>query len=217
MPEEIPDPTVGGEEPRKPAHSLPRYSEPTPETHRKLSRETEAELALKHTVFTRGTRWLLIALFLLTIASVPAIQLATELRSPRTAGGLATFDIYKALPAWAKIRAVRGAADHLASPATRRGSKGRGEAARNRIGRFSVVAAARPSRCSPENSAPATNRSISAAMPGFFYRPDVDYITGPPFLDPSQMRRRTQSTGCNPIRSKPSSIFGINSRRAESI
>ena len=59
-------PIIGGEEPRKPTHSLPRYSEPTPETHRKLSREEEAELALKHTVYTPGTRSLLIALFLLT-------------------------------------------------------------------------------------------------------------------------------------------------------
>ena len=111
MPEEIPDPIVGGEEPRKPTHSLPRYSEPTPETHRKVSREEEAELALKHTVYTPGTRGLLIALFLLTIFSVPAIQFAVELRSPRPAGGLATFDVYRVFPAWAKIRAVRSGVD----------------------------------------------------------------------------------------------------------
>ena len=33
---------VGHDEPLKPTHSLPRYSEPTPETHRKVSREEEA-------------------------------------------------------------------------------------------------------------------------------------------------------------------------------
>src|SRR5207248_8400294 len=50
-------------------------------------------------------------LFLLTIASVPATQIALELRSRRPSGGLATFDVYKTLPAWSKIRAVRSAAD----------------------------------------------------------------------------------------------------------
>src|SRR5205085_10705164 len=46
-----PDIPVGHDEPLKPTHSLPRYSEPTPETHRKVSREEEAELALKNSAF----------------------------------------------------------------------------------------------------------------------------------------------------------------------
>src|SRR5436305_11932456 len=35
-----------------------------------------------------------------------------------------------------------------------------------------------------------------------FYRPDVDYVTGPPFLDAAQMRRRAHATGAqpNPVR-----------------
>ena len=65
MPEQNEDPVIGGDEPLKPSHSLPRYSEPTPETRGKLSREDEAELALKNTTYTFGTRWLLIFLFVL--------------------------------------------------------------------------------------------------------------------------------------------------------
>ena len=91
MAEKNQNPIVGGEEPLKPTHSLPRYSEPTPETHRKVSREEEAELALKHTTYSPGTRTLLIALFLLTIAFVPAIQLAVEIQSPRTSSTLALY------------------------------------------------------------------------------------------------------------------------------
>src|SRR2546421_1474711 len=102
---------VGSEEPLKPAHSLPRYSEPTPETHRRVSREEEAELALKNTIYTPGARWLLIALFLFTIALVPTIQLAVELRSPRPSSVPATFALSKAYPGWEKIRAVRSAAN----------------------------------------------------------------------------------------------------------
>src|SRR2546421_7860017 len=98
-PDDIP---VGHDEPLKPKHSLPRYSEPTPETRRKVSREEEAELALKNSAFAGGSRLLLIALFLVTILSVPAIQFAFEMRTPRTDGRLGTFDIYKAYPAWNK-------------------------------------------------------------------------------------------------------------------
>src|SRR5258708_5448744 len=101
-------PPVGGDEPLKPTHSLPRYSEPTAETHRKVSREEEAELALKKSAFASGARWLLILLFLFTILSVPAIQFAYETRTTRTEQRLGTFNLYKAYPAWKKIRAVRG-------------------------------------------------------------------------------------------------------------
>ena len=189
MPEEIPDPIVGGEEPRKPTHSLPRYSEPTPETHRKLSREAEAELALKHTVYTPGARWLLIALFLLTIASVPAIQFAVELRSPRPSGGLATFDLYKAYPAWAKIRAVRSAADlwHLLPRAADL------KAAEKSIESESVVSAWLLPRVQSvlTGKLRAGNEQVYLGRDAWlFYRPDVDYITGPPFLDAAQMRHR---------------------------
>src|SRR5438270_11891683 len=95
------------EEPDKPKHSLPSYSEPTPETHRKLSREEEAELALKNTLYSPGARFTLIVLFLVTILSVPAIQLASEIAAPTNHARLGTFNLYKAYPAWEKITAVR--------------------------------------------------------------------------------------------------------------
>lgn len=182
-------PPVGGEEPRKPTHSLPRYSEPTPETHGKLSREAEAELALKHTAYTSGTRWLLIALFLLTITLVPAIQLAVEIRSPRPAGGFPTFDVYKTLPAWAKIRAVRSAADlwHLLPRAADL------KAAEKSIESESVVSAWLLPRVQSvlTGTLRAGNEQVYLGSDAWlFYRPDVDYVTGPPFLDPSQITRR---------------------------
>jgi SGNH hydrolase-like domain, acetyltransferase AlgX len=180
---------VGGEEPRKPTHSLPRYSEPTPETHRKLSREEEAELALKHTIYTPGTRRLLIALFLLTITSVPAIQFAVELRSPRPSGGLPTFDLYKAYPAWAKIRAVRSARDlwHLLPRGTDL------KAAEKSIEAESVLSAWLLPRVQSvlTGKLRAGNEQVYLGRDSWlFYRPDVDYITGPPFLDPSQIKHR---------------------------
>lgn len=182
---------IGGEEPRKPTHSLPRYSEPTPETHQKVSREEEAELALKNTVYTPGTRGLLIALFLLTIISVPAIQFAVELRSPRPSGGLATFDVYKALPAWAKIRAARSAGDlwQLLPRAAEL------KAAEEALESESVVSAWLLPRVQSvlTGKLGAGNEQVYLGRDAWlFYRPDVDYIIGPPFLDPPQMRHRAR-------------------------
>src|SRR5438045_5025680 len=91
-----PDNPVGHDEPLKPTHSLPRYSEPTPETHRRVSREQEAELALKNSAFAGSSRILLIVLFLLTILSVPTIQFAYEMQTTHTEGRLGTFNLYKA-------------------------------------------------------------------------------------------------------------------------
>ncbi|HEV2840567.1 MAG TPA: hypothetical protein VGW39_04510 [Chthoniobacterales bacterium] len=197
MPEEFPDPSVGGEEPRKPKYSLPRYSDPTPETHRKVSREEEAELALKHTVYTPGTRWLLIALFLFTIISVPAIQFAVELRSPRSSGGLATFDIYRVLPPWAKVRAVRSAGDlwRLLPRAAEL------KAAEEALESESAVSAWLLPQVQSvlTGKLGAGNEQVYLGRDAWlFYRPDVDYITGPPFLDPPQMRHRARADRVQP-------------------
>jgi hypothetical protein len=188
---EIPDPIVGGEEPRKPEHSLPRYSEPTPETHREFSREAEAELALKHTTYTPGSRSLLIALFLVTITTVPAIQLAAELRTAKPSGGVATFDIYKVLPAWARLRAVRNPVDlwHLLPRAADL------KAAEKAIESESVVSAWLLPRVQSllTTKLRTGNEQVYLGRDAWlFYRPDVDYITGPPFLAGSQVRHRAR-------------------------
>ena len=82
-----------------PKYSLPRYADPTPSAaHRKLPREEEADLALKNTKFTPGTRQALIALFLLTIVAVPAIQLVGEFRAAGSISRLPIISIFKSLP-----------------------------------------------------------------------------------------------------------------------
>ncbi len=84
MPNDNLDPGVGGEEPLKPTHSLPRYSEPTPETHRKVTREEEAELALKRIlIYTWFATTAHRAFPFHYLACAPAIQLAVELQLSR--------------------------------------------------------------------------------------------------------------------------------------
>jgi hypothetical protein len=192
-----PNNPVGGDEPLKPTHSLPRYSEPTPETHRKVSREQEAELALKNSQFAGGSRLLLIALFLVTILSVPTIQFAFEMRTPRSDARLGTFNVYKAYPAWKKIKAVRSARDvwWLLPRADEL------KAAEKELESESVVSEWLLPRVQwfLSTKLGAGNEQVYIGRDRWlFYRPDVDYVTGPPFLEPKIMTRRAHTTGVQP-------------------
>jgi alginate O-acetyltransferase complex protein AlgJ len=191
-----PDIPVGHDEPLKPAHSLPRYSEPTPETHRKVSREEEAELALKNSAFVGPSRIFLIVLFLVTILSVATIQFAFELRTPRNETRLGTFNLYKTYPAWKKIRSVRGPRDlwRLLPRAAEL------KAAEKELETESVVS---------EWLLPRVQLALVKLGAGneqvylgrdhwLFYRPDVDYITGPPFLEPKVMTHRAHAAAVQP-------------------
>jgi hypothetical protein len=184
-------PPVGGDEPLKPAHSLPRYSEPTPETHRKVSREEEAELALKNSAFAGPSRILLIGLFLVTIVSVPAIQFAYEMRTGGTEARAGTFNVYKAYPAWEKIRAVRGPRDLWRL--LPRGAELK--AAEKELETESVVSEWLLPRVQLALvSLGAGNEQVYLGRDHWlFYRPDVDYVTGPPFLDPKIMTHRAHT------------------------
>jgi len=197
VPSEKSEPPVGSEEPRKPEYSLPRYDEPTPETHRKLSREEEAELALKHTKFTPGARGLLIALFLITLAAVPVIQLVVETRSSRAGGALPTFNVYKTLPSWVKILAAHSPRDfwHLLPRAVDL------KAAEKSLESGSVVSQWLLPRVQSllTGTFHAGNEQVYPGRDGaLFYRPDVDFITGPPFLAARQLHNRSVLQGTQP-------------------
>ncbi|HEX4641103.1 MAG TPA: hypothetical protein VH252_06935 [Chthoniobacterales bacterium] len=188
-----PDIPVGHDEPLKPTHSLPRYSEPTPETHRKVSREEEAELALKNSAFGGASRILLIILFLLTLLSVPTIQFAYEMRTPRRETRLGTFNIYKAYPAWEKIRVARS--PHDVWRLLPRG--GELKAAEKELETESIVSEWLLPRVQlPLAKLGAGNEQVYLGRDHWlFYRPDVDYIAGPPFLEPKNMMHRAHAAG----------------------
>ena len=182
---------VGGDEPLKPTHSLPRYSEPTPETHRKVSREEEAELALKNSGFAGPSRILLIVLFLGTILAIPAVQFAHEMQAPRSDERAGTFNLYKPYPAWKKIRAVRGPRDlwRLLPRAAEL------KAAEKELETDSVVSEWLLPRVQLALvSLGAGNEQVYLGRDRWlFYRPDVDYVTGPPFLEQKVMTHRARA------------------------
>src|SRR6266498_3888830 len=169
--------------PPLPKYSLPRYADPTPGApeHRRLPREEEAELALKNTKFTPGTRPTLIALFLLTIVTVPAIQLAGEFRTAGAISRLPMLSIFKSLPWLPHSEDLKRVERTLENE--------------------SLVS---------QWLLPRTQYLLTVLLGAgneqvylghdhwLFYRADVDHVIGPPFLDPVRMKRRLQASRVQP-------------------
>lgn len=190
-------PPLDSEAPTKPERSLPSYSEPSPETRRQMSREEEAELALNNTRFSPGARSLLIALFLLTIAAVPAIQLAAELRASPSFKDLPMFDVFGLLPSREKLHAVHSFAGLWNLPPRATEIKAREKALEDR----SVVSQWLLPQVQAVLSGAfqlGNEQAITGRDGWLFYRPDVETVTGPPFLNPARMKERARIAGMQP-------------------
>ncbi|MDQ6623385.1 MAG: hypothetical protein M3Y86_07870 [Verrucomicrobiota bacterium] len=160
---------VGTDAPRTPTRSLPSYKEPTAETHRRLSREDEAELALKRTVFTQWTPQVLIALFLLTIATVPLMQIATH-GSRVLSAFRAIVPTTRGLPRAQDLKAVE---KDLETDST--------------VSQWLLPRA----QSLLIGQLHAASEQVYLGRDGWlFYRPDVEYVIGPPFLAAAQLRTR---------------------------
>ncbi len=194
MPDRKLESTLRTDEPRPPKHSLPRYADPTPETHRRISREEEAELALKNTAFTPLTKPILIALFLATIASVPFIQIYSEVQTKRAHS---VYAIFKPLPGWRKIQSVRNAEGLWELLPQAKEIK----AAERILEQESVLA---------QWLLPGIQYALTAGLHAgseqvylgrdgwLFYRADVDYVMGPPFLNAARMTQRWHTAAAQP-------------------
>ncbi len=188
-------PPIGSELPLRPTRSLPSYREPTPETHRRVSRETEAELALKNSVFAPGIASTLTCFFLVTIVVVPAIQFASELRASRSISQTPTVTAFHSLvPRVGQIHRVVDLWHALPQPdqmkTVQRVLESESVVAQWLLPRIESVLT---------GILGAGNEQVYLGRGKWlFYRPDVDYVTGPPFLDPFWVKRRTLSAGVAP-------------------
>ncbi len=165
-----------------PKYSLPRYADATPSAaHRKLPREEEADLALKNTKFTPGTRQALIALFLLTIVAVPTIQLIGEYRAAHSISRMPMVTIFKSLP-W-----VPHAED---LKRVERSLENESLVSQWLLPRMQYLLTVVMG---------AGNEQVYLGRdPWLFYRADVDHVIGPPFLDPTRLKHRLQTSRVQP-------------------
>ena len=165
-----------------PKYSLPRYADPTPSAaHRKLPREEEADLALKNTKFTPGTRQTLIALFLLTILAVPVIQLVGEFRAAGSISRLPMVSIFKSLPWLPHAEDLKRVERSLENESLV------SQWLLPRVQYLLTVLLG------------AGNEQVYLGHdPWLFYRADVDHVIGAPFLDPIRMKHRLQTSRVQP-------------------
>ncbi len=165
-----------------PKYSLPRYADPTPSAaHRKLPREEEADLALKNTKFTPGTRQALIALFLLTIVTVPVIQLVGEFRAAGSISRLPMISIFKSLPWLPHSEDLKRVERTLENESL---------VSQWLLPRVQYVLTVLLG---------AGNEQVYLGHdPWLFYRADVDHVIGPPFLDPVRMKQRLHASRVQP-------------------
>jgi hypothetical protein len=178
--------------PLKPKRSLPSYSEPTPETHRRLSREEEAEISLKNTLFTRGLCAALIVLFCLTIATVPIIQFGTEIGATHSLWRLPSSRVFSTLGARFSLRGLYRPErlwHMLPEPEETK-------AVEKTLRTDSVVTQWLLPRVQSilTTFLGAGNEQVyPGARDWLFYRGDIDYVIGRGFLDPDRMKRRLRS------------------------
>jgi hypothetical protein len=187
-------PVVGGEEPLPPEHSLPSYDEPTPETHRRMSREEEAELALTRTEGSRGTMWLVTVLFLVTIVALPVINLAAHWRREAHSNARPGAEVLALLPTKAKLKQAHGWRGWVGLLPTTEEIK----AAEKNLERDSIVTQYLLPRVQSvlTGTLGAGNEQVYPGRNGWlFYRPDVDYVIGPPFLDSARLKQRARDLG----------------------
>ncbi len=165
--------------------------------HAKITREQQALIELGHTEFAKGVRLTLAAVFLFAIAAVPLAQFFMK---PDGCGG--EVDAQKAasrpvgnseslLLGWKQI-CSSGLADVWSVVPSARKIKDFEEAfeRESAIGTRLIP----PVQYFLASNFGLGNEKAYIGQGGWlFYRPDVDYVTGPPYLDSNEMRRRRLS------------------------
>lgn len=191
------------------------------------SREDEADAALRHTSLTPGMGWFLCVMFLLTIVSVPIIQAGVEIHrnlearqqasGPATSGASSSpngrilpqvFDVFSLLPTAAKVQSARSFSQWWALLPSVKSIREYENAleAKSLLTEWLL----------PRTQAVLTGyfglgneQAFCGLQHWLFYRPDVEYLTGPPFLDPATLRARAKSGDEATTRVQPDPIKAI--------
>ncbi|MBU0679482.1 MAG: hypothetical protein KJ626_15385 [Verrucomicrobia bacterium] len=152
-----------------------------------LNRESQADREVGHTTIAPSTAWFLTLAFLAVISSVPAIQIASEFPHPRCCSILR--EIRPAVSALIQTgeplhRRIMEANRHLLAAMNKYEDALEDDSVTGQMIRPRIQYAL-------SRWLGAGNEQAYCGRNGWlFYRPDVDYVTGHPFLDPRQLAKR---------------------------
>lgn len=187
-----------------------------------LSREEEAKLVLENTAVTPLVARLLVALFLLTIFSVPVLQHTIEIRrniatnQEQIAQGADAadqtlwpqiYDVFALLPSGEKMTAARTLSD-VEQLLPKPGDINEYEDA---LEESSVVNQwILPRAQTALTSLGAGNEQAYLGRDSWLmYRPDIDYLTGPGFLESWQLQARQRAGDASTTAAQPDPLKAI--------
>ncbi|MBV8278327.1 MAG: hypothetical protein JO170_24130, partial [Verrucomicrobia bacterium] len=160
------------------------------------TREEEADWSLNHTIFYRGARLVLLSFFLAIIFGVPLAQLSIDLAGKSTGKESGIWEMFRQL---VPSRAVldKRPMDLLQVLPTAQTIT----AAEKKLEDCSALSRL----CLPRVQWVLTglfgtgNKEVDVGRSGWlFYRPDIEYVTGPPFLEPTRLQQRLHEPGIQP-------------------
>lgn len=158
-----------------------------------IERERQAREEVGVTAYSRGVKWFLSAFFVVTVGAGTVWHLATEIvDAPRTWPRM--LDPTRLLPAWEEVRAVSAEAGWASAL----------KVANDRMGINIAEYETNLEDGSPviETLVPTVNAVVTDLLGGstesvyrgrdgwWFFRPDIDYVTGPGFLTPRNRGER---------------------------
>ncbi len=168
-------------------------AETTPE---KLSREEIAQREIGRTEISAGLSWLMTVLFLLTLVVPPIGQFVHELRNGETGSTPACLELFRTLPDVATVFGrTEGSLWNRGLAANRRLLQNIEEYEKQLEDR-SLLARhllAPTQNWLTEMAGQGNEKAYIGRHGWLFYRPDVDYLTGPGFLEPAVLHRRALS------------------------
>jgi alginate O-acetyltransferase complex protein AlgJ len=179
-----------------------------------ITREEEADRCLNHTVYSHGSQYISVLIFLLIVFGVPVAQHVVEIRqnlakqaawspsSGQPKPGLAPqiYDVFGLLPTAEQIRQAKGFWGYWnLIPSVESISAFESSLKENSVLTTTLLS---PTQLVMSEFLGAGNEKAYVGRDGWlFYRPDVEYLTTPGFLEPSRLRDR--SRGATAIQPDP--------------
>jgi len=187
---------------------------PKPTRRQHITREEEADRCLNHTVYSHGSQFMAAFFFLLVVFGVPIAQHVVEIKqnmakqaawtasSGQPKPGLAPqiYDVFGLLPSGDQIKQAKGFWGYWnLIPSMESISAFETSLKENSVLTTSLLS---PTQLAMSEFLGAGNEKAYIGKDGWlFYRPDVEYLTTPGFLEPSRLKDR--SRGATAIQPDP--------------
>lgn len=202
-------------------------AQPPPPAAPLPDREAQAKLALEHTRITPRVARALVLVFLLTIGSVAAIQHTVEIRrnaaerqeqiaqgeKPDVSLWPQSYEVFSLLPSRDDLRRVRGPRDMAVLLPTATQIKDYETALEdNSVVNQWILPRAQSvltARLGAGNEQAYIGRAGPDGRRWLMYRPDVDYLTHPGFLEASALRAREREGDASTLAAQPDPVKAI--------